>query len=157
MRHLLAATLILLTIAGCSKKEVATPIVSAGSYNLDNQTVACKPQVSTSTLTTTAGQTSDVLHVQLSTLPLQPGGEILYLLFQKPQGQASTAYQLYAMFLLNSRYPQGVFFDNTTATLSETSSGVFSGTFSGSVASPSGTVPPPYFTLSEGVFANARL
>jgi hypothetical protein len=157
MRHLLAAILLLLTIVGCSKKEIATPTVSAGSYNLDNQTVACKPQVSTSTLTTTAGQTSDVLQVQLSTLPLQTGGETLHLLFQKPQGQASTAYQLYAMFLLNSRYPQGVFFDNTTVTLSETSSGVFSGTFSGRVVTSGGTVPPPYFTLSEGVFTNARL
>jgi hypothetical protein len=108
-------------------------------------------------LTTTAGQTFDVLHVQLSTLPLQTGGETLHLLFQKPQGQASTAYQLYAMFLLNSRYPQGVFFDNTTVTLSVTSSGVFSGTFSGRVVTSGGTVPPPYFALSEGVFTNARL
>lgn len=150
----LVATTLLLSTLGCSKKDdPATPAVGTGSYKVSNRLVTGQSRAALQPVA--AGQQTQVLYIYLSDTPtFQATTQTVLLTFEKPIGQSSTAYQLTAM----TYSPDGisnatmVTYANDVTTIRETSTGVFSGTFSGKSTSPyTGS------TLSEGVFTDARL
>lgn len=146
---LLAAALLLCTTS-CSKKEdpATSPAAGTGSYTLDGRAVVCKATAVVSSTRTTTGQNYDVLDVQLVTTPQpQSGTETVDLIFQKPTGQPSAAYQLNYISLLNGGRLQSVAYINDVTTLAATSNGGFSGTFS---ATATGSV------IRNGVFTEVR-
>lgn len=146
---LLAAAL-LLNVLACSKKEDPTTDAAAGtgSYTLDGRMVSAQAAAVLTTTRTTTSQNYDLLDIQLVTTPQpQSGAETLDLTFQKPVGQPTTAYQLSAISLLNRGRAQNVAYANDVTTLSTTSGGGFSGTFSATATSS---------TIRSGVFTDVR-
>lgn len=146
----LLAAVLLLGPVGCSKKDdpAATPAAGTGSYTLDGRAVACKATAVVNTTRTTTGQNYDVLDVQLVTTPQpQSGPETVDLLFQKLSGQSNTAYQLTSISLLNGGRAQSIGYANDATTLTTTSGGGFSGTFS---ATATGSA------IRSGVFTDVR-
>ncbi|RZK32408.1 MAG: hypothetical protein EOO63_01435 [Hymenobacter sp.] len=145
---LLAA--LLLSTSSCAKKDdpAASPATGTGSYTLDGRAVTSKATAVVNTTRTTTGQTYDVLDVQLVTTP-QPasGPETVDLVFQKPTGQPSAAYQLNTISLLNAGRTQSISYANDATTLTTTSGGGFSGTFS---ATATGSA------IRSGVFTDVR-
>jgi hypothetical protein len=148
-----AATLLLSTL-GCSKKDdPAAPVVGTSSYKVSGRLVSGQARATLQPLG--PGQQTQVLYISLSDTPtFQPTTQTVLLTFEKPVGQANAAYQLTDM----TYSPNGtsnadmVRYANDVTTIRETSTGVFSGTFSGKSTSPyTGT------TLSEGMFTDARL
>jgi hypothetical protein len=152
--RLLIVPLLLLSTLGCSKKDdPATPAVGTGSYKVRGRLVTGQARAALQTLA--PGQQTQVLYIYLSDTPTyQPTTQTVLLTFEKPVGQSTTAYQLTAMTYSPDGTPNAdvVRYANDVTTISETSTGVFSGTFSGNSTSPyTGS------TLSEGVFTDARL
>jgi hypothetical protein len=147
------ATLLLSTL-GCSKQD--EPAASAtGSYKLDNTTITCQATATTST--TTSGLSVDYLLIDLVTTP-QPatGIETLRLYFLKPNAASNNTYTLSDITLTNKGNLQPDFFSVNAATLTPTSSGGFSGTFSGKFINSNGSTPAPYTTITNGTFTNVR-
>jgi hypothetical protein len=155
--HLLAiplATLLLSTLS-CSKQEDVKPTTTPlgkGSYMLDGGSLMnCQVSASTSARPT-AGQQYDYLLVTLQTAAQPTTGGVVRLEFGKPAGQPNTAYTLASLiYFTNSSLSVGRLYSNSqAATLTETSKGVFAGTFSGTDFSiPNGT-------LSAGVFSDVQ-
>ena len=97
-------------------------------------------------------QVTNILYINISDTPqLQSNTQTVLLTFQKQPGQPNTAYQLYTIAYSKDGTLQPINYANNVTTLKETSSGVFSGTFSGTSTSPTG------HTISEGVFTDAHL
>jgi hypothetical protein len=147
----LLATGLLLSTLGCSKKDDPA-ILSQGSYKLDGTTITCQSKAFVSSATS-GGLSYDYLLVDLTTTP-QPasGPETLKLYYQKPAGQPTNAYILSTIELSTKGGTFG--FMSTVSTLNTTLGGGFSGTFS-ATAFRTGT-QPPYSTISDGVFTEAR-
>jgi hypothetical protein len=153
---LLAAPLLLSTL-GCSKKD--DPVASStgtASYQLDAATITCQAKTYASTATS-GGLTYDYLEVDLTTTP-QPttGPELLKLFFFKEGGQPNTAYRLNDLSLLTKGSTYPYYFANQVTTITPTSSGGFSGTFTAKASSPVGGSPGPYSTITAGIFTNAQ-
>jgi hypothetical protein len=152
-KSLVAATLLFSTLS-CAKKEedAPTPVRGTSSYKLTGRLVK---GISLAFVFPDATQKKDRLSIVLSDTPTsQSNTQTVYLVFEKPTTQPSTAYQLVEMSYApdNTSSYNRVNFANDVTTLQETSPGVFSGTFSGtSIASPVS------YILSEGVFTDARL
>jgi hypothetical protein len=150
--HLIS--LLLLSTLGCSKKDdPATPTIGTSSYKVSGRLVTGQARATLQPLG--ASQQTQVLYISLSDTPTyQPTTQTVLLTFEKPVGQSSAAYQLTAMPYSPNGTPSAdiVRYANDVTTIRETSTGVFSGTFSGNSTSPyTGS------TLSEGVFTDARL
>ncbi|GAB3638255.1 hypothetical protein GCM10027422_38450 [Hymenobacter arcticus] len=148
--------LLLVSTLGCSKKNdpAATPAIGTGSYKISGRLVSGQSRAYVQA--TATGQKTNVLYISLSDTPtLQNNTQTVLLTFEKPVGQPSTAYQLTAMVYApnNTNSFDAVSFNNQVTTIQETSTGVFSGTFSGN----SSTAPATGVTLTEGVFTGARL
>jgi hypothetical protein len=148
---LLAATLLLSTL-GCAKKEdpIATPVVSTSSYKVTGKAIA--GQTKGHVQLNVNGTNIDALVFLISNTsppPNSTGSLLLY--FEKPTGQPSTAYKLTGLNYSPTNTDPLAMLDFTTyaGTITETSTDVFSGTFSGTTASG--------ISLSEGVFTNVRL
>jgi hypothetical protein len=152
--RLLIVPLLLLSTLGCSKKEdPATPVVGMGSYKVRGRLVTGQARAALQALA--PGQQTQVLYIYLSDTPTyQPTTQTVLLTFEKPVSQSSAAYQLTDMTYSpnNTNNLDMVRYANDVTTISETSAGVFSGTFSSNSASPYTSS-----TLSEGVFTDARL
>lgn len=153
----LVSTLLLGTL-GCSKKD--DPTVSStgtGSYKLDGTTITCQSKAYTSSATS-GGLTLNYLEIDLTTTP-QPtsGAETLKLFFVKQAGQSNNAYLLTDISFFTKGSSSPYYFANDVTTLSSTSGGGFSGTFSAKASSPVGsTTPGPYTAITSGVFTDAR-
>ncbi|TGE07612.1 hypothetical protein [Hymenobacter fodinae] len=144
--------LLLLSVAGCTKKEEAEPKPTA-SYQINDQLVNC--QVST---THESNGGYDYLEIHLTSSP-QPssGPEVLKLYFYKLSGQPVAAYELADIVLYDSANPKGAPFDNDEAILTQAADGSFSGTFQGRRSVLVGFVNQKDYVLSAGVFSKARL
>jgi hypothetical protein len=149
---LVAATLLLSTL-GCSKKEDAQPTTtSTGSYKLDGAARNCQTKAYVSS-SSSGGLTYDYLEVDLTTTPAPASGaEVLKLYYQKSGGQPANAYVLNGIEL--SAKGSTVSFANNVSTLNTTSGNGYSGTFFATAIRS--TTPPPYTTISDGVFTDAR-
>jgi hypothetical protein len=154
---LLAATLLLGTLA-CSKKEdPAAASVGTGSYKLDAALINCQAKAYPSSATS-GGLTYDYLEIDLTTTP-QPanGAETLKLYFFKQGGQPSTAYRLNDIaFFTKGNTTSPYYFANDVTTLTPTSNGGFSGSFSAKASNPVGGSAGPYQAITAGVFTDAR-
>ncbi len=149
----LAAGLLLLGTLGCSKKEDAQPTAgNNASYKLDGAARNCQAKAYVSSASS-GGLTYDYLQVELTTTPAPTSGaEVLKLYYQKPGGQPTNAYVLNSIEL--STKGGMVSFSNNVSTLNSTSGNGYSGTFSATAIRSS--PPPPYSTISDGVFTDAR-
>ena len=151
----LLATGLLLSTLGCSKKD--EPAASAtGSYELDNTTVSCQAKASVST--TTSGSLSyDYLVVDLVTTP-QPttGDETLHLYFVKINVASNNTYTLSDITLTTKGNAVTQHFSVDAATLTTTSSGGFSGAFSGKLIPQVGSPSLPYPAITNGTFTNVH-
>jgi hypothetical protein len=149
------ARLLLVSTLGCSKKDdpAATPAIGTGSYKVTGNAISGQARAF---LSANVNSTKvDVLSISITDTPtLQSTTRTVNVFFQKPTGQSSTAYQLTEIvYYPNNTNPLDMLtFANSTATIKETSTGVFSGTFSGSSTKPTAGI-----ILSEGVFTDARL
>lgn len=150
----LVSTTLLFSTLSCAKKEkdAPTPARGTGSYKLSGRPVS---GISLAYFQANTPQKTDMLSIVVSDTPTaQANTQTVILYFEKPANQANTAYQLvnmtYAPNNINSL--DMVTIANGVTTVRETSPSVFSGTFSGT------SIPSPTnYTLSEGVFTDARL
>jgi hypothetical protein len=147
----LLATGLLLSTLGCSKKDDPTTL-STGSYKLDGTTRDCKGKAYLSSASS-GGLAYDYLELDLTTTPAPTtGSEVLKLYYQKPTGQPTNAYILNSIEL--STNGSLISFSNNVARLNTTMSNGYSGSFSGTA--DKSVPPPPYSTLSDGVFTDVR-
>lgn len=148
---LLAAALLLSTL-GCAKKEdpIATPVVNTGSYKVTGNAIAGQTKGHVQ-LNVNGTNVDALVFAILNTSPPPNSTGSLLLYFEKPTGQPSTAYRPTGINYFPTNTDPLAMLDFTTyaGTITETSTGVFSGTFSGTTASG--------ISLSEGVFTNVRL
>jgi hypothetical protein len=116
---------------GCSKKEDPTPpAIGTGTLISDGQPISCQVSVSSSSKATTAGQSYDYLLVTMQATPTSASSEVVRIEFGKPAGQPTSAYNLLSITYFTSSSSAGRLYNNaTTASLGETSNGVFSGNF----------------------------
>jgi len=147
--------ILLLSALACSKKDApAASSDATGSYQLDSAPISCQAKASTSTVSS-GGVSVDYLIIDLLTTP-QPatGAETLRLYFAKPKVQSNNTYTLTDITLENRGSTVAHYFTTDAATLTTTSNGVFSGTFSGKnfFAATSG----PYTAVTNGKFTNVR-
>ncbi|SNC77538.1 hypothetical protein SAMN06265337_4124 [Hymenobacter gelipurpurascens] len=160
---LLLATTLLLSIGGCAKKEVPAPVKATSRYTLRTKQIGTgqvtSRQVTAQAHVVASSDTGyDFIEVQLATTPQPASGvEMLTLYFSKPSGQPSTAFTLDDIVQYDNTWPKGLPFENDAATLTLTSPGSYSGTFSGTRGQPTGGfVTSTYVTLEAGVFTEAR-
>lgn len=147
----LAAAALLLGTLGCSKKDDPT-ILSTGSYKLDGTARSCQTKAYISSASS-GGLAYDYLEVDLTTTPAPASGaEVLKLYYQKPSGQPANAYILNGIEL--STKGSVVSFSNNVSTLNTTIGNGYSGTFSATAIRS--TTPPPYSSITDGVFTDAR-
>jgi hypothetical protein len=150
----LVATTLLLSTLGCSKKDdpIRTTTSGTGSYVLDGRTINCQVSANSSSRFT-AGQQYDDLQVVLQATPTSPNSEVVRLEFGKPSGQPNTAYTLSSITYFTSSdlaVARG-YSNSAAATLTETSRGVFAGTFSATDFST------PNSTITAGTFTKVQL
>lgn len=148
----LVASSLVLSILGCSKKNDDPTTLGTGSYKLDGATRKCQAKAYVSSASS-GGLTFDYLEVDLTTTPAPASGaEVLKLYYLKPGGQPANAYVLNDIELAT----QGSLFSfaTTVSTLNTTASQGYSGTFS--ATANRSAPPPPYSTISDGVFTDAR-
>jgi hypothetical protein len=152
---LLLTTTLLLGTVGCHKKDdpILTP-VGTGSYTLDGRAVSCQATASAAT----TSRIYSTICITLTTTPAPASGaEVLYLYFHKPLAQPTAAYQPTEIFYTPTPSslvtPPGFasLYRYDTGVLTETSTGVFSGTFAIQVPGY------PIGVFTQGVFTNARL
>ncbi|RZK25835.1 MAG: hypothetical protein EOO63_15480 [Hymenobacter sp.] len=126
---------------GCTKKE--DPAIGTGGYTLDGRNVTCQATAATET----SQKVVEYLSITLVTSP-QPatGPEKLVLTFNRGKGFGSRTYAPMQLFYTS---PQATTTNNFSATLTETSAGVFSGTFF--------VINPFSSAITNGVFTEARL
>lgn len=138
--QLLLITL-LMSALGCTKKE--DPAVGTGSYTLDGRRVTGQATAATES----SQKVVEFLSITLITNP-QPasGPEKLVLTFNRGKGFPNSTYAPMQLFYTSS---QTTTTNNFSATLTETSVGVFSGTFS--------VLNPFSSAITNGVFTDARL
>jgi hypothetical protein len=150
-----AATFLLSTLA-CSKNSEPAPTGAIGSYQLDNATVICQATASVTTATS-GGISIDYLTIDLFTNP-QPatGPQLLHLYFVKPNVQNNNTYTLSDITFMPTSSSLPYAFSVDGASLTTTSNGGFSGTFSGKIFKPGGIAPGPYTTITSGTFTNVR-
>jgi len=144
---------LLLSVLGCTKKDGPAPSVGTGSYNLDSRMITS--QATADTLTASGGGTTSVfLNILLTETPSkQNDTQYFHIGFVKSAGQPNTAYRLIMLSTDKINQLGTVYNNNVKVTLSETSKGVYSGTFSGNFSS----LNLPSSTVTDGVFTNVRL
>jgi len=151
----LLVTVLLLSTLGCSKKDEAAASAT-GSYQLDNALITCQATASSST-SNSGGISVDYLTIDLITTPqATTGAETLRLFFVKPNVQSNTTYTLTDILLTTKGTTPPYHFSVDAAALTSTSSGSFSGTFSGQILKPGGMASGPYTTITSGTFTNVR-
>ncbi|GAB3586457.1 hypothetical protein [Hymenobacter daeguensis] len=145
---LLAGSLLLSTL-GCSKKDdpADPPKGTPASYLNDGQPVAC-----TATADKATNSGNDFLTVDLTTTP-QPaaGPEKLRLLYQKFTSEPASAYLLTQMQLFRNDAIT-VLYNPAAYTLTTTSGGGFTGTFSSGTSYPNPGITA--HTVTGGVFTD---
>jgi hypothetical protein len=83
--------------------------------------------------------------------------QMLHLYFVKPNVQGNNTYTLRTIEYLPTSSSSPYFFSVDAASLTSTSSGGFSGTFSGKIInSVMGGTPAPYATITSGTFTDVR-
>ena len=158
-KSLLVTALVISTL-GCSKKEdapAATPAVGTGSYTVTgsyNETVSGQSRAYTSSRTQ-GNQTTSVLQIIITDTPQFQSNKTkqLELIYEKPAGQPNSAYQLTGSIVYTDYGQPGSIsgqYTNKASTLTEPSSGVFTGVIS---ATNVGTIQGKI----EGSFTQARL
>jgi hypothetical protein len=146
----LAVTLLLSTPACTPQDDPASTLnAESSSYKLDGQLVKCQAAITTSGMET-GDERFDLVSVSLSIIsPSEYNAPILVLDFERSVRQSNGPYQLeYILYLKGDSHPP-VFYKNAQATLTETSRGLFSGTFS--------ATSPKEGTVTKGIFANVRV
>jgi len=148
---LLLAIPLLLSTLSCSQKDDPDPVQA--SYKLDGNVQKCQAKATTSAGSIGA-RNYDFLDIDLRTLPAGEPETLTLHLYKLPGAPAST-YLLHNL----SVYPKGGLapynFAGTAFTL-VVSEGSFSGTFSAVVNASSSSIPGPYTTITDGVFADVR-
>jgi hypothetical protein len=155
----LLVTGLLFSTLGCSNKDdpARTTTGGTGSYAYDSTLVSCQANASLISGTITSGSQTgkqhDYFQVVLQPTPPLPTSESVRIEYAKPIGQPNTAYRLSAIayFTDNTLTTVKLHSNNSAGTLTETSSGVFAGTFSGTDFSNPGHV------ISAGTFTNVQL
>ncbi|RZK97530.1 MAG: hypothetical protein EOO62_27865 [Hymenobacter sp.] len=146
--------LLLLGALSCSKKDAPTATTTnTGTYTLDGVITPC--QVAVSALSGTANNLiADYLDVQLTPTDPQHSGEVVFLYFDKPLNAPTSAYELLSIKFASSLPPLPYAINYTapdaTATLSQLSSGGYSGTFAAPFSRFSSRV------ITAGAFIDAR-
>lgn len=145
-----------LGFAGCSKKDDPDPAPNTASYSADGRSVTAGFVRAFYQGPGNAG-TDDRLTIQLTTSNTAPGvnAEVVTLIFNKAPSTPESAYQVQLLHLTQGpSKPYYFYTDKVVATLKKTSTGGYSGTFSGvapaSTAYPSGA-------LTQGVFTDVKL
>lgn|GEM_PF-2073353 len=152
---------LLLGTLGCSTKQddpVPAPSPTADGYVLDGKVVNCTTKCATSTNPVTD---YDYLYISLYTSPAPSSGtnEVLALVFSKHIGEPTSAYKLELVGNM-ALYQWGrvaMSFTGGKYTLATTSSGGFSGTFTGYVRNlkPDGTFTVEH-TITAGSFTDVQ-
>jgi hypothetical protein len=145
---------LLLSMLGCSKKDdpTRTTPVGTGSYTYDGTLVNCQASATT-TSKLYKGQHQYYLYVTLQPTPKLSASKSVRAEFVKLEGQPNTAYRLFAVtyFADSSLVVHTLHTNNTAGTITETSSGSFTGTFAGTDFSN------PAHTISAGTFTDVQL
>jgi hypothetical protein len=149
---------LLLGIVGCSKKEDPTPDPgpNTASYVVDGRAMKVGVAQAYFQGPGNAG-TDDRLTIKLYTSITGPGvgTETVTLIFNKLPGTAESTYQVQLLHLTQGLGQVYYFYTtNVAATVKKTSSGGYSGAFSG--VSPA-TTAYASSTLTQGVFTDVRL
>jgi hypothetical protein len=146
---LVSATLLLSTL-GCSKKSDPTPAVGTGTLITESQSIKCKVSASGSSRAN-AGRQYDYLLVTMQATPESASSEVVRIEFVRPAGQPTLDYNLSSITYFTSGSSTGMLYNNaTSASVGETSKGVFSGNF----FATSYSAPGKGIT---GMFTDARL
>jgi hypothetical protein len=149
---------LLLGAVGCSQKEDPTPDPGPNttSYVVDGRAMTVGFAKAYFQGPGNAG-TDDRLTISLSTSLTSPGGgtEVVTLIFNKLPGTAESTYQVQLLHLTQGLGRAYYFYTtNVAATVKKTSTGGYSGTFSG--VSPA-TTTYASSTLTQGVFTDVQL
>jgi hypothetical protein len=145
---LLSSTLLLSTL-GCSKKN-DPPAVGTGTLRSDGQLINCNVSASSS-FRATAGQQYDYLLVTMQATLASASSEVARIEFVRPAGRTNSDYNLSSItYFANSSSAGTRYNDATSASVGETSNGVFSGNF----FATSYNAPIKNIT---GMFTDARL
>lgn len=142
--------LLLLNTLGCTREEHQAPLTIAGtgSYRFAGHLVPCQ---ASATLDTSYSPSAalEIVDISLTTTSEDQVGspQSLVLEFQRPVGQPSAAYKLAHLIYLGGNDKQFQYSD-AEATIQETNSGAFTGTFSGS--------KPGEGTISAGSFTQVK-
>lgn len=149
-----SVTVILGSTLSCTKKDEPTAShPSTGSYKLDGVVRNC--EVASAFYPTSSTQAYDQLDILLTTVPQPASGEEHFVIsFTKKAGQSSTAYQVYTMGYYNRYGTAGVGYLNKVTTIQEVN-GNYSGSFSATEDTYTGTSAPPHI-ITSGVFEDAR-
>ena len=153
-----AILFLLLGIVGCSQKEDPTPDPgpNTASYVVDGRAMTAGFAKAYFQGPGNAG-TDDRLTIQLSTSITGPGvnSEIVTLIFNKQPGTAESTYQVQLLHLTQGLGQAYYFYTtNVAATVKKTSTGGYSGTFSG--VAPA-TTAYASSALAQGVFTDVQL
>jgi hypothetical protein len=124
---LLSSTLLLSTL-GCSKKN-DPPAVGTGTLRSDGPLISCNVSASRSSSATT-GRQYDYLLVTMQATPASASSEVVRIEFVRPAGRTTSDYNLSSITYFASSSSAGRLYNNaTSASVGETSNGVFSGNF----------------------------
>lgn len=125
---------LLTSLLGCTQEndQLATAMVAnAGSYKFTGKLVKCQASATSGEIISQQEHLESIA-VDLHAISSNPDStSSLFLSFQRPIGQPSSAYQLAqgVIYFANSKQPPA-FYDDVVATLHETNDGLVSGTFS---------------------------
>jgi hypothetical protein len=152
----LLATGLLLSTLGCSKKDdPAARLTNIGTYTLDGVVTPCQAQVSVQSGTTN-NLIADYLDIKLTPTAPQYSGEAVVLYFEKPLNAPASGYKIVTISYSNRNsalplpYAVNYTVPDATATLSQLSSGSYSGTFAGTFSRFSNHV------ITAGSFTDVR-
>lgn len=119
---------------GCSKKvdlHAAASIKSMVTYTLDGRSMSGTAKVRVKPAGASGSATEDSLYVQTYAQTTMGAEEYIHLVFHKQAGQSAIAYQLGSLSIDVANSSTYAFDSPHTATLTQTSPGRWSGTFSG--------------------------
>lgn len=150
MNKLYAVFSLALLVGGCTRADTLSPTttVNTGRYRFASHLVNCQAEAVADASYSPAGAV-EILDVSLTPSESQVESyPSIDLEFKRPAGEPNAAYQLTHFVCLSGNGKPDFYYDDAEATIQETSSGVFTGTFSGT--------KPGEGAISEGSFTQVR-
>ncbi|MGI4873415.1 MAG: hypothetical protein ACRYFX_19830 [Janthinobacterium lividum] len=144
--------LLLSLLLGCSKKDDATPAPAASmaSYTLSGVTRTCQATAKTSVAPVTPAYDELVLNLVTTPEPAS-GKEYVVIYFNKAVGEPVSKYQCAGIDYFSKNSTVHARYDGGATSVTQTSSGGFSGTFTGNLVS---TIPTSGSSITAGAFTD---